>query len=102
MIIREPIQCVVSLYDFWRSFDPEWADLEFAGASFNGPRCARSMSFSAFIGTEDPYVLGEISNAATRQLLGCRFEMLREDTLTAPNKPPPTCYLLIGSQPPID
>jgi hypothetical protein len=80
-VIREPIQRVVSLYDFWRSFDPEFADLEFGEVS--GPRYARSMSFSAFIHSDDPVVVNSISNLATRQLLGSPFEFLKGEPKAA-------------------
>jgi hypothetical protein len=80
-VIREPVQRVVSLYDFWRSFDPEWADLEYGEVS--GPRYARSMSFSAFIHSEDPVVADNISNLATSQLLGSRFAFLKGEPQAA-------------------
>jgi hypothetical protein len=82
-VIRDPIQRVVSLYDFWRSIDLEWADTEYSEAPLSGPRYASSMSFSTFIRSENPNILCNISDVATRQLLGSRFEMLQGEPSAA-------------------
>lgn len=82
-ILRDPVSRTISLYDFWRSISPEWADEFLGDAPINAPRFARSHSFSAFLRTDNTLVQHAISNAATRQLLGKRYDVLASKPVKA-------------------
>jgi hypothetical protein len=79
IILREPRARLLSLYDFWRSLSDTWAEEHLANAPVNPVRYAKMVSFSEFVHTENPWIYEAISNAATRQLLGHRFDGLAAD-----------------------
>ena len=52
-VFRDPVERIVSLYDFWRAFDPDFVDEHDLGE----PRLARSMTFEEFVGDPHPSIV---------------------------------------------
>lgn len=77
IMLRQPVNRVVSLYDFWRSHRWDYIRSTFPPGPYNGPTIAKSMSFSEFL--ESEYAAENIYNGAARQLLGRRFDSLTPD-----------------------
>jgi hypothetical protein len=78
-ILREPRARLVSMYDFWRSMSDAWAEEHLANAPVNTVQYAKEHSFSQLVRTDNPWIYEAISNSATRQLLGHRFDALAAD-----------------------
>jgi hypothetical protein len=76
-MLREPVDRVVSTYDFWRSY--RWEFINQALPAINGPAVAKACTFDAFLATDSAFVKTYIYNTAARQLLGSKFDALWPD-----------------------
>lgn len=78
-MMRDPVDRIVSLYDYWRSH--RWSHIRSAlpPHPYNGPLIAKSGNLASFLTTDVEFVRERIYNRVARQLLGRRFEMLWPD-----------------------
>lgn len=65
-VLRDPVDRLVSLYDFWRAHDPDFIDEH----DLAGPRFAAAVSFEEFVGAPGPSVVHDIDNTIVRTLTG--------------------------------
>lgn len=65
-VLRDPVDRIVSLYDFWRAHRPEHIERH----DLVGPRLARSMSFDEFARAADPRIVHDLDNTYVRTFTG--------------------------------
>jgi Sulfotransferase family len=75
-MLRNPYDRIRSLYDFWRSYT--WQHIGEKLPLTNGPRFAKRASCHEFVSAGNAFIRRRVWNAATRQLLGSRYEELAE------------------------
>ena len=76
-MLRNPYQRIRSLYDFWRSYT--WQHIEERVPPLKGPRFAKLVTFDEFLLAGNAFIRQRVWNAATRQLLGKRYQELESD-----------------------
>ena len=65
-VFRDPIDRIVSLYDFWRAHDDAFIDEH----DLAGPRFAAAVSFEEFVSAPDPTVVPDLDNTMVRTFTG--------------------------------
>jgi hypothetical protein len=83
IMMRDPVDRIVSLYDFYRSHRPEY--LATVQPPLPGPAVARSGNLTHFLHTTHPDVIEPSSNTVAHRLLGRRYYELmpNEDAVLA-------------------
>lgn len=79
IIMRHPLDRVVSLYDFWRSYRWEYIRSSLAPMPNNGPAIAKAGDLTAFLRAEIPFTMAQIYNPVARQLAGRKYGLLWPD-----------------------
>lgn len=65
-VFRDPVETIVSLYDFWRAHDDAFIDEH----DLVGPRLASTLSFEEFVGDVDPRIVPDLDNTMVRTFTG--------------------------------
>lgn len=65
-VLRDPVDRIVSLYDYWRAHKPEHVDTH----DLVGPRLAASMSFEEFVTEPDARIVHDLDNTIVRTFTG--------------------------------
>jgi len=65
-VLRDPVEMIVSLYDFWRAHDPGFIEQH----DLIGPRLARAMTFEEFVGDVDRRIVPDLDNTIVRTFTG--------------------------------
>ena len=65
-VFRDPVETIVSLYDFWRAHDDAFIEEH----DLVGPRVASSRSFEEFVGDVDPRIVPDLDNTMVRTFTG--------------------------------
>lgn len=65
-VFRDPVETMVSLYDFWRAHD----DAMIEENDLVGPRLASRMTFEEFVGDVDPRIRHDLDNPMVRTFTG--------------------------------
>ena len=65
-VLRDPVDRLVSLYDFWRAHDPAFVEEH----DLAGPRFALAVTFEEFVSSPDPSVVHDIDNSMVRTFTG--------------------------------
>lgn len=65
-LLREPVEQLVSLYDFWRAFEPAYA----AENNLVEPPLAAAMTFDEFVGDPHPLLVPALDNTVVRTFAG--------------------------------
>jgi hypothetical protein len=76
-MLRNPYERIRSLYDFWRSFT--WRSIDEGLPPINGQRFAKLVTFHEFVLAGNAFIRKRVWNAATRQLLGKRYQALEKN-----------------------
>jgi Sulfotransferase family len=76
-MLRNPYDRIRSLYDFWRSHT--WHAIREGLPPVNGQRFAKLVTFEEFVLSGNAFIRERVWNAATRQLLGKRYEELADN-----------------------
>jgi hypothetical protein len=78
-VLRDPVDRLVSLYDYWRAHDPDHVEAH----DLVGPRIAAATSFDEFVGDPDPCIVHDLDNTIVRTFTG----LIRTDRpLTHPGR----------------
>lgn len=73
-MLRDPVQRIISLYYFWRSYRPDFAQAHIVYP--DGPRLARELSLPDFLRCKETIVINSIFNLQARQLGGFFYKPL--------------------------
>lgn len=65
-VLRDPVDRIVSLYDFWRAFEPAHVEAH----DLAGPRVAIATSFEEFVGDPHPSIVHDLDNTMVRTFAG--------------------------------
>jgi len=65
-VLRDPVDMIVSLYDYWRAHDPEHIERH----DLIGPRLASERTFEEFVGDVDPRIVPDLDNTMVRTFTG--------------------------------
>lgn len=65
-VLRDPVDRIVSLYDFWRAHVPDHIERH----DLAGPRVASAVTFDEFVGAPDPSIVHDIDNTYVRTFTG--------------------------------
>lgn len=65
-VLRDPVDMLVSLYDFWRAHDDEFIEAH----DLVGPRLASRLSFEEFVSDVDPRIVPDLDNTIVRTFTG--------------------------------
>jgi Sulfotransferase family len=81
IMLRHPVDRVVSLYDYWRSYRWSYLQATVPAGRYDGRILAKSVSFSEFL--DAPQARCDVSNQVARLLLGLESETLLRDHTAA-------------------
>ena len=70
LVVRHPLDRVISLFDFWRSYRWPYIRSSLSSLTDNGPAIAKGGDLLSFLRTDSSFAIEQIYNPTARQLIG--------------------------------